>query len=380
MSTKEVASRATGSRPTTFFARQPGKALWILLALTTTAIRFPLFAIYYIPKSLRPVSKWTWRQAISTAMMKLFLYHYSAIEFKVPTSLHPGVEKDDFVVMKPSKDVYKGVLIDSEIKPEDVGGTWYPNRFQDGDEKKRVLLHFHGGAYILGTGRKGEVAQAARVLSKYLAPKVFYLQYRLSCNPGGRFPAALQDAVTSYQYLLDLGIPASSIIVSGDSAGANLCLAFLRYISDHKDLMPAPGAALLWSPWVNLVAAREHGAVERNPRYGSDYLTTQFAKWGADTYVPEFMDASDGYISPYDKPFTTETPLWIQTCGAEVLADDDRHLADRMKGVTGNQVVFYEEPDAPHDLLAVGFMIGMEKELVRITESAKEFLDKYLKG
>jgi alpha/beta hydrolase fold len=59
-------------------------------------------------------------------------------------------------------------------------------------------------------------------------------QYRLSSHPGGRFPAALQDAVTSFQHLLDLGVPALQIILSDDSAGGHLALSLLRYNSDRE--------------------------------------------------------------------------------------------------------------------------------------------------
>ncbi|RYP67535.1 hypothetical protein DL771_007185 [Monosporascus sp. 5C6A] len=75
-------------------------------------------------------------------------------------------------------------------------------------------------------------------------------EYRLCSLQGGRFPAALQDAVTTYAYLVnELQIPASDIVLSGDSAGAHLALGLLRYINAHQDTFPEPAAMLLWSPW-----------------------------------------------------------------------------------------------------------------------------------
>ncbi|MCJ1249399.1 hypothetical protein MMC30_006622 [Trapelia coarctata] len=359
-----------------FITRQPGTALWVLLALVSTSIRLPIWLLYFIPKSLRPHPNWTYRQAMLNAIIKQFLYHNASMRIQAPVSLEPGKEKRQFVVMQPAKDdSYQGVIKDAEIKPTAVGGTWYPSLYREGDPAQRIVLHYHGGAYVMGTGRKEDAGYAAKLLVKHVADKAFFPQYRLSSGPGGRFPAALQDAVTSYQYLLDLGIPASSIVVSGDSAGGNLVIAFLRYLADHKGLMLGPAAALLWSPWVNLDKCKEDGYVETIRNFATDYLTSPFVLWGATTFIPDFMSAEDTYISPYNAPFATETPLWIQTCGLEVLRDEDEHFAEVMRGVQGNKVEFHEEPDASHDILLLGNVLGMEDKAENVAKLARKFLD-----
>ena len=74
-------------------------------------------------------------------------------------------------------------------------------------------------------------------------------QYRLSIDDSTRFPAGLQDVVTSYCYLTqELGVPASKIVLSGDSAGANLVLAFVKYLAEYGSQVPLdnPRAAWLW--------------------------------------------------------------------------------------------------------------------------------------
>ena len=78
------------------------------------------------------------------------------------------------------------------------------------------------------------------------------ITHRLSANTGGQFPAALQDALTSYAYLIfNLAILPSNIILSGDSAGGHMALQPLRYISDHgaEFGLPPPQCAWLRSPW-----------------------------------------------------------------------------------------------------------------------------------
>lgn len=377
MATAKVTAGTTTVAPGGGFAtRQPGKALWLLVAIVSTSFRLPIWLLYYIPQSRRPNPRWTYRQAILNAVVKQIVYHSASMRLQKPLSLESGKEKERFVVMKPSReDLYQGVLKDAEIKPTAVGGTWYPSLYREGDPAHRIILHFHGGAYVTLTGRKEDSGYAAKLLLKHVADRAFFPQYRLSSASGGRFPAALQDAVTSYQYLLDLGIPAASIVVSGDSAGGNLAIALLRYLADHKGLMPSPSAALLWSPWINLANCKDHGYAENNRNYSTDYLSSLFVIWGASTFIPDFMDPEDDYLSPHNSPFATETPLWVQTCGAEILRDEDEGFAEMMRGVHGNKVDFHEEPDASHDLLLVGNMLGMEEKAENVAQVARKFLD-----
>ncbi|KAI0965433.1 hypothetical protein F4678DRAFT_485354 [Xylaria arbuscula] len=85
------------------------------------------------------------------------------------------------------------------------------------------------------------------------AEALFPVQYRLSsCSVQNAFPAALQDAVTGYLFLLnELEIPAHLIMLAGDSAGGNLTIAVLRYISEHGAELnvPSPKCCALFSPW-----------------------------------------------------------------------------------------------------------------------------------
>ena len=238
---------------------QPFKAVWTLLAVTLTASKIPFWLLYFLPTRLRQHPQWTYRQAIVNELLKSFVYHASIVRVKTPITLDPGAEKERFVTFAPLEaDLYRGILQSPDVKPATVGGTWYPTSYVTKiDHGQRVVLHCHGGAYVTGTGRPVDLGQAASLLTKHLSAKVFGIQYRLSSNPGGQFPAAFQDAVTAYKGLLDQGIPASSLILSGDSAGGNLALALLRYISEHEDLLPAPAATLLWSPWLDLTAGME---------------------------------------------------------------------------------------------------------------------------
>ncbi|MCJ1399917.1 hypothetical protein MMC11_003120 [Xylographa trunciseda] len=290
-------------------------------------------------------------------------------------SYFDGAEGDRFVHIRPSKEaIYVGVLTDPEITPAVVGATWYPAPPIQQSNSETVVLHFHGGAYAVNQGRERDAGYAAKLLLDHVAPRVLMPQYRLCSHPGGRFPAALEDAVTSYKHLLDLGFPASSIIVSGDSAGGHLVITLLRYLSEHKGVLPSPSAGLLWSPWIDVYACLEDGIVERNRNYRTDYLSSPFTLWGATGFVPDSTNMVGEYLSSPSKPFATDTPLWIGTGGAEVLRDDNLEFASSMSKIEGNNVNFYEEPFVPHDLMLTGKFLGFEDEAENIAKKAGEFL------
>ena len=290
-------------------------------------------------------------------------------------SLAPCGEKERFVVLEPAADkFYQGMLADNTIKPTTTGGTWYPVPHCKGDTHNRIVLHFHGGAYVMGSGRDQDTAFAAKLLIQYLGAKVFAPQYRLGSIPGGRFPAALQDAVTSYKHLLDLGISASSIILSGDSAGAHLVVSLLRYLSENKDLLPAPSAALLWSSWLDLVP--HCGSIDSNRNFGTDYVSDPIVVWGTEGFVPEFMQRTDPYISHASHPFATETPMWVGYSGGEVMEDQNVEFVKNMKQVDGNLVEMYVEPHTVHGIISIGNLSGFEAAARSMASVAGAFLDR----
>src|SRR6202011_5002335 len=84
-----------------------------------------------------------------------------------------------------------------------------------------VVLHFHGGGYLIGSAR-GSLEYASR-LAAAVDGTCYTVDYRLA--PEHPYPAAIDDAVASYRALLARGVPANSILVSGESAGGGLAIA-----------------------------------------------------------------------------------------------------------------------------------------------------------
>ena len=359
-----------------FRTRQPGKTLWLLIALVHIIIRMSFLSIYFLPKSTRQHPKWTYRQALANELLRTAFYHMTLTKFPLPPlSMKPDAERERFISMSPHNGIYNGVLQHSAVHPATVGGTWYPKLFQPGDERKTVILHFHGGSFLWGTGRKSDCETAALTILKRIPATALFVQYRLASDPACTFPAAVQDAVTAYKHLLNMNIPASSIVISGDSAGGNIAIALLRYISSADgDSLPNPSAALLWSPSVDLAAQCDPRSIDLHKNNKTDYITGFTLVWGVNAYIPKSMEPTDPYFSPLQHPFSTPTSLWIMVDGVEVLYDTIVGFADQMKSIEGNRVTLYEAPNAPHDIFLLGHVLGWVKEADGGAQAAAQFL------
>ena len=255
-----------------------------------------------------------------------------------------------------------------------VGGTWYPRKYErPSDRHETVILHFHGGGFLLSNARDINCAASASTLIRATSAMVFFVEYRLSSSPNGRFPAALQDAVTAYRYILDLDVPPSQIILSGDSAGGNLALGLLRYIGENADLFPhpPPSAALLWSPWLDLTVAPDNYAT--HPNFRTDYLPRAFISWALRAY-PGRLPPSHPYISPSRHPFPTTTPIWLSVGTLEVLRDQGVEFASAMEGMRGNRVGLCELSDVGHDTFLTAHLSGRQDKAEEEAADAARFL------
>jgi monoterpene epsilon-lactone hydrolase len=128
------------------------------------------------------------------------------------------------------------------IAEGDVRGEWIvPEK-----SKHRVVLYFHGGGYVAGSAATDRPLSAG--LARLAQRRVFSLDYRLA--PEHRFPAAVDDALRAYRWLLDAGLLPSAIALAGTSAGGGLALGALLRIRDEG--LPLPACAACFSPWTDL--------------------------------------------------------------------------------------------------------------------------------
>ena len=356
------------------FTQYPGKALWVSFVIMLKLVETPIYTVILL--FTRPTPRWTIRQSLMVRSMRSFLYHTATVEAKTPLRLEPGSERDRFVKISAApQDYYQFPLNDDEITPTASGGTWYPSA-PPLDFKDEVVLHFHGGGYAIGEGRPGDAAYAAKTLSK-IGKHTLMPSYRLASNPGGRFPAALQDAVSAYAFLTSMGIEPQRIILSGDSAGGHIALSLLRYICSQRTPLQPPRATLLWSPAIDLVKARDPQSINQSKSYATDYLVGNFTSWGA-LALTQGLQLSDksiqAYLSQLEKPFTSETPIWICVGEREILSEDAIAFGRQLQSLSGNVVGIETIPEVPHDVMFVGNILGFEKEAENAAEAAKSFI------
>lgn len=367
---------------------QPFKALYVLSALTFEVARMPLWLVKYFFSYGRQHPEWTFGQALGVRIFFSFVYHAARVQVATPLPLLPNKEKERFVLIEPAADkLYVGPLrSNADVKPVKIGGTWYPAPLSKDSDKSKllVILHIHGGAFIIGDGRTEASGFFAKNLQQHAgATHVFMPQYRLSTLPASKtsnpFPAALQDCVTSYAYLIhDLKIPAKDIVISGDSAGGNAAICLLRYLSEYgaELKLPKPSAALFWSPWLDLVESSRTDFTRNNPNYNTDYLSYPFTRWGTEAYagVAGLSALSNPWITLKGQTFETDVPMFVNTGTAEALYFDDVEWASKMKDVTGNRVTLDEERGAPHDILLLGDKIGWSKQAGECAKRAGEWM------
>jgi len=210
-----------------------------------------------------------------------------------------------------------GIARDVTIEPVTANGVpaeWTSTPQDDGDA---ALLYVHGGGYVIGSldSHRHMVSEAGRAAKAW----ALALDYRLA--PEHPFPAAVEDAVSGYRYLLSRGIRPGRIAIAGDSAGGGLVVAAMLAIRDAGLAQPACGWCI--SPWVDMEGIGE----------------SMSSKAEADPMVQKagLLEMANLYLggarprSPLAAPIYADlrglAPLLIQVGAAETLLDDAIRLA-----------------------------------------------------
>ena len=209
----------------------------------------------------------------------------------------------------------------TRVESVDVDGIPAEWIYPPDADPERVVLFLHGGAYMLGslTSHRDLVAR----LSHAAGVRSLLIDYRLA--PEHVFPAALDDALTAYRWLLARGTQPEHIVLAGDSAGGGLTLALLQTLRD-KDI-PMPAGAVLLSPWTDLV-----GTVES--RTTRDAVDPIFSG-SAINFLANFYAGTEEKHNPLLSPIYADLhgfpPLLIEVGNDEVLLDDSLQVAEHAK-------------------------------------------------
>ncbi|HVH03378.1 MAG TPA: alpha/beta hydrolase fold domain-containing protein, partial [Amaricoccus sp.] len=204
------------------------------------------------------------------------------------------------------------------LREASLGGV--PALRIDGPEGGPVILWLHGGAYCLGSPR----THAAMVgdLARRAGMGVLLPDYRLA--PEHRFPAAVEDARAAWDALVAEGVPPARIALGGDSAGGGLAFALLAALLAEG---VAPAALVAFSPWVDLTLS---GASHRRLARRDALLPAERLPEVRDLYLAG-ADPADPRASPHRAAFPAAPPVLIQASRDEILADDARLIAARLR-------------------------------------------------
>lgn len=188
----------------------------------------------------------------------------------------------------------------------------------------RVILQLHGGGYI-GPMKNIYRRFAVKYSQISFGADVLTPDYRVA--PEHPYPAALEDAITGYNWLLQQGWQEHEIVVAGDSAGGGLALALCMYLKNPKS--KASGLGLIcMSPWTDMTqsGASYDFNYERDPLFGNTRDSLIYSK----DYIQD-EDPTNPYISPLYGNFSGFPPMLIQVGSYEMLLSDSELVAEKAK-------------------------------------------------
>lgn len=229
---------------------------------------------------------------------------------------HGLVEHPDLEKHRQSQDAIGSLLGNTkavsyrEVDIEGIYGEWVGvNRAH---MKKYVVLHCHGGGYSTGS------CLYARTLTSKLAEStsmdVLCFDYRLA--PENPYPAAIEDAMKAWNYLMLLGYGARDVILTGDSAGGNLALALSLKLKEQRRLLPR--GLVLMSPWTDLTSSGEsfESKSSLDPVLNRPYIDRMVSAYAVG------QDLKDPMVSPLFGRFEGFPPTYIQVGENEILLSD----------------------------------------------------------
>ncbi len=214
----------------------------------------------------------------------------------------------------------------------------------------KIYMTLFGGGYMIGNLES--TRWIPYLLSKVTNYRCLNIGYRLA--PEHPFPAALDDSIKAYQWLLAEDFDPNNIIIGGESAGGGLTMATLLKLKELK--LPLSKAAVMMSPWVDLTVSGK--SLETNYKYEpemADGLKTIASLYAGGN------STKNPLISPVFADLGGLPPLLIQAGGIEALLDDSILLAERAKSA-GVQVTLEVYEKMTHVFQEFGDLLSESKK------------------
>ncbi|HIG39776.1 MAG: alpha/beta hydrolase [bacterium] len=205
-----------------------------------------------------------------------------------------------------------------KVDIDGIPGIWVT---APGARDNAYVVYYHGGGYVMGSLDTHKELMGR--ISRSCKATVLGVDYRLA--PEHLYPAAVEDGVKSYEWLLARDVDPSTVMMAGDSAGGGLVISTMLALKDKGGSQPAGG--ILFSPWTDLTASGDSATT----RAEADPMITMPALLEiAETYYAG-SNPKDPLISPVFADLAGLPPLLIQVGDAEVLLDDASRLADNAR-------------------------------------------------
>ncbi|MBA3657105.1 MAG: alpha/beta hydrolase [Gemmatimonadaceae bacterium] len=240
-------------------------------------------------------------------------------------------------------------------KSTGAAGEWINPK----EPKRGVVLYIHGGGYVSCSAKTHRPLTAA--LARRTRRKVFSVEYRRA--PEARFPAALDDVIAAYQFVL-ANIPVDEpVAIAGDSAGGGLALALAMHARDAG--LTQPACVVLFSPWTDLegtgasLTANDGKCAMFRPRN-----IEQFAKIYLGDVSPRNPKASPLFGAASNLP-----PVQFHVGITELLLDDSVRVHERILQTAGSSELLYN--DSFHGMQVVTPILPEARESL---QAAAEFM------
>ena len=253
----------------------------------------------------------------------------------------------------------EGVTVNEETI-EGMKAEWL---IPDGTDPAKVIMYVHGGGYVSGSCRdhRGFVSKFAKNTG------ITNLVYEYRLAPEHPYPAAVEDSVKVYWWLLSTGFRPENIVIAGESAGGGLCLATLLALKDRKIQLPVAAVAI--SPWADLTCSSDSYKTKNNVSVAPRNSWTAFS-----THYVGSSDPTDPLISPVFGDLRGLPPLFINSGDADELFGDGEKFYLKAKDA-GVNITFRAGTGMVHcyPLLAPAF-----REATEAMQEIVSFIKRYL--
>ncbi len=201
---------------------------------------------------------------------------------------------------------------------ENFDGAWI---IPSDERRSGIIMYIHGGGYTCGDldYAKG----FGTVLAVECGVRVFCPAYRLA--PENPFPAAVEDVLCAYKYLLEQGIDSSTVTLCGESAGGGLCYSLCLALKEEK--LPMPAGVIAISPWTDLTMS---GPSYQKNKDVDPSITEKLLDFFANCYVPDKEKRVAPLASPLFADLKGMPPSILFAGGDEIMLSDTEEFHRRL--------------------------------------------------